>query len=374
METSNSTEAAPADAHAKKFAFLELAQIVCLILISVIGIVGNQVVIYVFGWKKRNSRRRFETLLLLLAICDFVASLVDPPAFIYAIATHFSQWHFGFIGCKLILSTGPANITISQGILVLISYERYRSVANPLGETLKKSFFILWLICTLLLSIILVSPYTYSLEIVIDANYSMNTCAPSGTKLNAFYIFAIGNISRDLVASLSLVVLGVMTTRMMKQAKILTHQTSSIKKRRQNTTKATKMLVVVACVFTICIIPLDLFQVMVYSFFHADFIQEHYSSIVLCNTFLHILQMSNSASNIVVYSRMHTDFTRGILACGQRSKDLVRESTRMTFRSIRSASGVRKSLVEELNILNGGDVGRGIIQECSPNKESMFIQ
>ena len=175
-------------------------------------------------------------------------------------------------------------------------------------------------------------------------------------------MFAIGNVTRDFIASLCLIILGIRTAKVMRDTKVITNQ-KSVNVRKKTTTKATKMLVVVVIVFSICIIPLDVFQLMMYSFFndkrYSEFIEKHYADIVLWNTYLHILQMANSSSNIVVYSRMHTDFTKGILACGRRGKDLVRNSlSRVTYRSVRSLSGggrhSKTSVVidENLNMLN----------------------
>lgn len=322
----------------------EILQIFLLIPVLLIGTVGNLIAVFVFGWQKRNTRKRFETLLLLLAICDFLASLVSPPTFIYAIATHFNQWDFGYVGCKLFLSIGPANVTISHGILVLISYERYRSIANPFGVSIKRPFFILWLVTTLIISLLIVAPYTYSLEIVSDDVYGTNTCNPTKTRHEATIIFALGNVLRDVIASISIITFGIFTTKRMKVGRLIISQII-VQKREKNTAKATKMLIVVATLFSICVIPLDLFQVIQYCFFHRESTTEHYSFVVTCNTFLHILQMTNSATNIIVYSRMHKDFTKSVLDCGRKGNEIIRESiSRVTFRSIRtSTNGTHRS-------------------------------
>lgn len=339
---------------------IEIIQLALLIPVLIIGTVGNQLAIFVFGWKKRRTRKRFETLLLLLALCDFLASSIAPPLFIYAILTHFNAWHFGYLGCKVFLCIGPVNVTISHGILVLIAYERYRSVANPLGDTVRKSIFYSSVLAIFLVSLILVAPYSYSLEIFQNANFSMNTCVPRYTKRQATHVFAVGNVCRDVIASVSIISLGVRTARKMNSGKRkLIVDLCSRKKRRRATEKATKMLIVVAALFSVCVIPLDLFQVIHYTLLsedgHSSPSSEQYSNVVVWNTFLQILQMSNSATNIVVYSRMHRDFTRGVLACGRKGNKIIRASMRrVRFRSMFSLEG---SLDGELDILNdGGEV------------------
>ena len=291
--------------HFPHYNTIELIQLISLSIILGIGTLGNQIVVYIFGWKKRRRRKPFESLLLILAIFDIFESIVTPSAFIYATATHFQKWHFGYAGCKVLLSFGPANITISQGILVLISYERYRMIANPYAKKMPKDYICIWLICTTFVSILLVAPYTYSLEVVSDTFYHVHTCTPSPKKFNAFYINSVGNTIRDFAASISMAILGKLTVKKLIQ------NSRHFRASKGNIAKPRKMLLVVICVFSLCVIPLDMFQVIVYSLYQ-DLDVKHWDGIILGNTCLHILQMSNSAANIFIYSKMHKDFIKGI--------------------------------------------------------------
>ena len=233
---------------------IEVLQLLLLTVLFFVGIFGNLLAIYIFLQKKGEWRRRFDTLLMLLAILDFSSSLFVPSTFIYVVVTHFSEWDFGEIGCKVFLSIGPVNITMSHGILLLIAYERYRSMSNPLGRSLKGQYVVIWLIGTFFVSLLIVSPYTTALEVVKNSDYKTNTCLPSAQKERNVFIFALANLFRDLIASTCIISLCVVTARVINTGTILTTSNVSNGKRNENTKKATKMLIVVACVFSCCVI------------------------------------------------------------------------------------------------------------------------
>ena len=70
------------------------------------------------------------------------------------------------------------------------------------------------------------------------------------------------------------------------------------------------MLIVVVCVFSCCVVPLDLYQTIIYTLFklHVDIGKNEYAFITIANTFITKLQIENSATNIIIYSRMLRDF------------------------------------------------------------------
>ena len=304
-----------------------------LVLIFLFGTVGNSLVIYVFGWKKRHSRKHFEYLLLLLAITDLFASTTIPLLFIYGTVTQYKQWHFGYLGCKIILSIFPITVTISQSILVLISFERYKSISDPLGNKMKKLFVYLWLLFTFITSILLVSPYAYTLQVVTAEEYGINTCIPSNEGFIHLFIYSLGNFIRDFAASVVMVILGIMTAKSLKTSCLLLHK-REIKKHLVNANKARKMLIVVVCVFNCCVLPLDLFQVIIYSKFQLNsFVtKQEFDIIIKCNTFLSILQVANCVANIFIYSKMHQDFSRNLFDCFRKGNKIARSSVQRMSR------------------------------------------
>lgn len=313
-----------------------------LIIVFLFGTSGNGVVIYVFAWKKRKSRRRFESLLLILGVTDFCASLFVPALFMYGTATQYKQWHFGYFGCKFITSLFPVSITISQGILVLISFERYKTITNPLGARLSRSFIVNWLLTIVVIALLLVTPFTYTLQLVNDKKYGINTCIPTKDNFDVIFLFSLGNIVRDFAATSGMFILNILTAKSLHKEHMFLNELG-MKKRLENANKARKMLMVVVVVFSICVLPVDVFQAVFYTLIEANvnMSKKVYEVFLTSNTFLTILQISNSATNIFIYSRMHKDFTRNLFACYRKGNELLRESfNRVTFRSTRSESMV----------------------------------
>ena len=334
---------------------IDIISLVQLTAVFVVGTFGNLLVVYVFGWKKRKRRRPFALLLLILGIVDFLASFLIPTLFIYGTVTFYQHWHFGFYGCKIIQSIFPMTITISQGTLVLISYERYRVITNPFRRQLSKPFIFVWLTILLVLSMLIVSPYTKSLKIIVDDTYSLNTCMPTGANQPELFIFSIANILRDISSTIVLVTFGILSRRVMNVDDDSLVSSYRVNRKAQNARKARKMLIIVALVFTVCVVPLDLFQLIIYSLFQADpkTIGDHYKFIMSCNTFLTTIQICNSATNVIIYSKMHKDFTRNLFRYARKSGKIIRSSiSRFSIRSTITSNfeGDDEVIIEEVEV------------------------
>ena len=346
----------------------EIVNIIALIIPCLTGTIGNILVIYIFAWKKRKHRKPFEALLSILAVVDLFASIVVPTLFLYAAITKYRRWDFGYVGCKLVSSFFPLSVTLSQGILVLISYERYRTIKDPFGVNglpMQRSFIVIWLLVTLLVAMILVSPYVYVLELVSSTVYKIHTCMPSSRKQDTLLIYSIGNVLRDLTATASMIVLGLLSNRVLREKNTAmccndgnssgeTERRFQIS-RRQNLEKARGMLVVVVCVFSICVIPMDLFQFVVYMFYQVgfQFSQASYENILTCNSVLSVLQIMSSATNVFIYARMHKDFTARKF-CKDTKKTLTRNISRV-WNEIRVASDRKKEQQSSLLKVNVTD-------------------
>ena len=298
----------------------EILNMIALVIACLLGTIGNLLVIYILAWKRRKHRKPFENLLSILAVVDLFTSMVVPVLFLYGAVTKYKRWDFGYVGCKLISSFFPVSVTLSQGILVLISYERYKTIKDPFGVRgvpMKRKFIALWLLATLLLAMILVSPYVYVLELVSSDAYNVHTCMPSGKGYVSLMIYSVGNVVRDLAATVCMIVLGVRSNRVLRDNTSVCGNGGGVVEtrfqtpRRLNLEKARSMLIVVVCVFFVCVIPLDLFQFVVYVLYQVgfQFSLASYETMLTCNSVLSVLQIMNSATNVFIYARMHKDFT-----------------------------------------------------------------
>ena len=123
---------------------LDLVAVVIMCGIFLIGVIGNLMVIYIFGVKPGKSRKRFESFLLTLGVIDLISSIIVPFPFVYLTVTDYQVWHFGKLGCKIIPSFLQISVTVSQGVLIMISYERYQAIVHPLSIRLTAKKIILW--------------------------------------------------------------------------------------------------------------------------------------------------------------------------------------------------------------------------------------
>ncbi|XP_024236490.1 chemokine-like receptor 1 [Oncorhynchus tshawytscha] len=96
------------------------------ILISLLGLSGNAIVIWISGFKMRTSVN--TTWYLSLAISDFLFCVCLPFNIVYMVTSH---WPFGLVMCKLTSSAMFLNMFSSVFLLVLISVDRCVSITFP---------------------------------------------------------------------------------------------------------------------------------------------------------------------------------------------------------------------------------------------------
>ncbi|XP_071321715.1 chemerin-like receptor 1 [Trachinotus anak] len=96
------------------------------IFITVIGLGGNSLVIWICGWKMK--RTVITTWYVSLAISDFLFCAFLPLEAFYMITSH---WPFGLVLCKLTSSALFLNMYSSVFLLVLISTDRCVMISFP---------------------------------------------------------------------------------------------------------------------------------------------------------------------------------------------------------------------------------------------------
>ncbi|XP_076448290.1 D(2) dopamine receptor A-like [Babylonia areolata] len=105
-----------------------LPAIVWLVLLMVVGVVGNALVIYVY--RRRFKRTSSNYFILTMAIFDLVACLIGLPTEIYDLLKPFT--FYSEFGCKLFRSTESFTIYGSVVVLVEIAFDRYFKICRPL--------------------------------------------------------------------------------------------------------------------------------------------------------------------------------------------------------------------------------------------------
>eukprot|EP00112_Aurelia_sp_Birch-Aquarium-sp1_P016851 Seg385.25 transcript_id=Seg385.25/GoldUCD/mRNA.D3Y31 product="Beta-1 adrenergic receptor" protein_id=Seg385.25/GoldUCD/D3Y31 len=100
-----------------------------LALFSILGIIGNSIIITVI-WRKFKPESLTYLLICHLAFCDLLTCLFVGPLYVSAIETG------SFLTCQITIFMTCAPVLCSWWTLVLIAYERYIYIKYPLRYTL----------------------------------------------------------------------------------------------------------------------------------------------------------------------------------------------------------------------------------------------
>ncbi|KAL8591406.1 hypothetical protein ACOMHN_022212 [Nucella lapillus] len=105
-----------------------LPAVVCVLLLMVVGVIGNTLVIYVY--RRRFKRTSSNYFILTMAVFDLVACLIGLPTEVYDLLNPFT--FYSEFGCKLLRATENFTIYGSVVVLVEIAFDRYFKICRPL--------------------------------------------------------------------------------------------------------------------------------------------------------------------------------------------------------------------------------------------------
>ncbi|XP_019937646.2 chemerin-like receptor 1 [Paralichthys olivaceus] len=215
------------------------------ILITVIGLIGNSVVIWICGWKMK--RTVITTWYISLAISNFMFCAILPLEVFYRITSH---WPFGLLLCKFTSSALFLNMYSSVFLLVLISTDRCVMILFPVWShnhrTVRKALLVV--VLTWVLSALLTLPSLIFRQTIVHG--SVTQCytgyvAHSRHKAVALTRFIIGFLIPFVMIVVCCSVLGVKL------------QTLTVK-----STKPYKVMVALILSFFFCWVPYHTFVLL----------------------------------------------------------------------------------------------------------------
>lgn len=286
----------------------EILLIFVLSVVFIIGTTGNLLICYIFKFKNnRVCLTIMERLILYLAITDFFASFVNPIMFAYWTVTRHSAWHFGELLCKVLPSLTRITVSLSIGIILVITIDRCHVICNPFHRQYTKLQINLLIAFTVLLSIGFDLPH-----IIHHRIGPSETCIVQSTRDTKFAYPAVALlIFRDFLFILTFSVTVSLIYKQLYNAKhkrALKEQNHYIKSKR-----IVFMLLVMAVLFIVMVFPRDLFQlVFLITWLRPPGITFN-KTLMEINSFLKVLHMCNSLCNIFVYARLHDKFRRRLL-------------------------------------------------------------
>lgn len=311
-------------------------------LVTLIGTIGNLLVIYVILSRKK-MRTVTNLLLLNLAIADLSFVLICPPFTAYQFAA--SMWPLGDIACRLMHYLLNVTAYVTVYTLVLISAVRYMTVVHNTQtlrfRTRKKMVLMIIIIWTIFLILNIPIILTHAVNYRYGANNpDCDNLGPNyGRKIYAtFFVFAY-LLPLMAVAILSLLILR--HIRKSKPSTLETKKTKSAGKKKQ----ASRLLILVVVIFALLWLPVHIHLLIAY--FGTIPTSKLYMGISLIwNT----LAYFNSCVNPIIYSYASKDFRdsfREVVCC-------VRQGTLKNKRCVDSTLVTRATY----NNANGGEMKR----------------
>lgn len=111
----------------------QITAVVFLVVLMVIGTVGNLLVIYIFGWKIKTTTQNY--FFVWLAVFDLISCVVGIPSEIIDIRNYYL--YDSDIACKVLKFFLALPPIASINILLSIAIDRYRRVCKPLRRQMK---------------------------------------------------------------------------------------------------------------------------------------------------------------------------------------------------------------------------------------------
>lgn len=134
------------------------------IMVFLLGTIGNFIVLAIFQkyWRKG---RIIELLILYLAACDFLSSLITPVVFGYWVLG-CNKWHFGFILCKIIPPLTHIFSNCSAGFILIMALDRFRAIVTPMKLRFNRDFVHKIAIVTMIISVLWEWYYIRGLKLI----------------------------------------------------------------------------------------------------------------------------------------------------------------------------------------------------------------
>ncbi|XP_076085248.1 uncharacterized protein LOC143056057 isoform X2 [Mytilus galloprovincialis] len=139
---------------------------------SIVGVIGNSLVLYVFS---RFKQKLTSTIFILtLATTDFLTCLVTIP-FTIAVEVLYMKLEYDFV-CKLYFFLMTTTVPFSAFIMVAIGVDRYLCICHPFKHvmTIKRAKCIVAVLCVFAITLGMLCSYNYTIA-DINSNSTQST-------------------------------------------------------------------------------------------------------------------------------------------------------------------------------------------------------
>lgn len=143
--------------------------------LSVIGVLGNTIVILVYKFQRKPSTHK--TITVSLAVCDVLVCGTVIPFEILEKIYHFSL--LTVVTCKLYITLSYCLVFLSAFIILVLSIDRHMRVCYPFKKQLSSKQAIILIFVSFILSLFIVSPNALiwnSREFILTNNLTGHVC------------------------------------------------------------------------------------------------------------------------------------------------------------------------------------------------------
>ena len=237
--------------------------------------------------------------MLILALCDFVASVVNPGHIIYRITTDYLEWESGEFGCRFLSTVGPVLSRISLGMILIMAIDRDREVSLLFKRQFHLVHIHMAIITNFFLSTLVFIPYISNSQV---ADYMGGSVCGVFNTGNDYHR---GIVSIILISDILFVgILGTTTFRAWlrsRQPKI------TGPKKEMGNNEVFRTILVMGIAYAVCIFPRDILLVS----FH---LKKVFPPLIeglesqTANELLKVLQTSYSCMNFMIYMVLNPVF------------------------------------------------------------------
>ena len=311
--------------------------------IMLIGVIGNALVVYVI-LAKGKMRTVINLLLLNLALSDIAFLIITVPLTAYHWVS--SNWELGDIVCKMMHFFLYVTAYVTVYTLVLISGLRYVTVVYNRGtahwRTKRNACFTICIVWAVMLIVNVPALLVYRVKVWKEYYYCGLEDASTGRKIYLSFFSCAYVIPLLIISVMYAALLGHLRGNRSCHTEEYTEEGALRQGQGQDgirsrtlwrTAHATKLIILVVVVFTICWFPLHIHLVL--AMYNKSPKTDLYQ---VFRIFWHCLAYANSCMNPIIYNYICKDFRnsfreacflcrdRGTKAPSSRSRQLTHQS------------------------------------------------
>lgn len=287
--------------------------------IFVLGTFGNAVVCLAI-LKRKKTQNSCNLFTFNLAFHDLILVILYVPTQMIALENCFS-WVIGRFMCHLVYFILPTSQSVSIGVLLAITADRYRAIVFPVKARLARKTVFQIIVVIWVVSVATALPFIFVIKLVDNGVLHCEEKWPSDTLLEVYWVSMF--VIQYLVPLCVIAVLAGITAYTLKKNALLAALEScahsevyrkSIHRRTKQTQRITKMLIALVLLYAICMLP----QHVVYTFWarYGKLPEKSYMTRVFIVA--NIFPIANSALNAIAYGTLNKEFKgvfKALLSC-----------------------------------------------------------